>query len=202
MYKKKLYPAIIPLLTFSCLSLSVFADDIQLKRSHPYHHVAVKDDSLLNISAIFLKNPWSSPTFGGLNRHEIKSPPFTYPSNGVIPKVMLSASCRPSSNKIREANDCHWAPNSALINPDAKSIIATKAVYLDNVNITCFGKPATAVTDVVNEAFFVKQDLIVAYNDMPNRFASHMADVQMSGRLCSVDGDITHTLRVGPNARC
>jgi hypothetical protein len=50
MYKKKLYLAIIPLLTFTCLSLNVFADEIQLKKAHCYRHIVVKNNMLLDIS--------------------------------------------------------------------------------------------------------------------------------------------------------
>ena len=84
MYKKNLHRVIITLLAFTCLSLNVFADEIQLNKDHPYRHVVVKGDTLWDISGKFLKNPWLWPKLWGMNRDEIRNPHLIYPGDVVI----------------------------------------------------------------------------------------------------------------------
>lgn len=84
MYKKNLLRTIITLLALSCLSLQVFADEIQLKENHPYRHVVVKGDTLWDISATFLKDPWLWPKVWRMNRSQIKNPHLIYPGDVVV----------------------------------------------------------------------------------------------------------------------
>jgi nucleoid-associated protein YgaU len=58
MHKKNCYSSIITLLTLACLSINVFADEIQLQKNAPHRHVVVKGDTLWGISGRFLQNPW------------------------------------------------------------------------------------------------------------------------------------------------
>lgn len=84
MYKKNLLRYIITLLALSCLSLQAFADEIQLKSDHPYRHVVVKGDTLWDISAKFLKDPWLWPKVWRMNRDQIKNPHLIYPGDVVV----------------------------------------------------------------------------------------------------------------------
>ena len=84
MYKKNLLRTIITLLALGCLSLNVFADEIQLKKNHPHRHVVVKGDTLWGISGKFLNNPWLWPKVWRMNRSQIKNPHLIYPGDVVV----------------------------------------------------------------------------------------------------------------------
>lgn len=62
------------------LSLSSWADVVTLKPSHPDRHVVVKGDTLWDISAKFLKDPWHWPNIWRHNP-QIKNPHLIYPGD-------------------------------------------------------------------------------------------------------------------------
>ena len=82
--KKLVLSHIITLLALSCLSSSVFAEDIALQKNHPDRHVVVKGDTLWGISGKFLKDPWQWPKVWKMNRAEIKNPHWIYPGDVIV----------------------------------------------------------------------------------------------------------------------
>ena len=119
MYKKNLHRVIITLLAFTCLSLNVFADEIQLNKDHPYRHVVVKGDTLWDISGKFLKNPWLWPKLWGMNRDEIRNPHLIYPGDVVI--LDLSG----AYPRLRLLHETVKLEPTARIEPLAKEAIQT-----------------------------------------------------------------------------
>jgi hypothetical protein len=79
-----MYKYIITLLISCCLALPAMADEVQLQEDHPDRHVVVKGDTLWDISAKFLKDPWLWPKVWQLNREQIKNPHLIYPGDVVV----------------------------------------------------------------------------------------------------------------------
>ncbi len=72
--------AILGLILGLTLSLSSWADVIKLNPTHPTSHVVVKSDTLWDISAKFLQDPWQWPNVWRHNS-QIKNPHLIYPGD-------------------------------------------------------------------------------------------------------------------------
>jgi hypothetical protein len=68
-------------------SVQVSADTIRLKTSHPDRHVVVKGDTLWDISARFLKDPWQWPVIWDANP-AIKNPHLIFPGDIILLKFV------------------------------------------------------------------------------------------------------------------
>ncbi len=83
------------------LSLSAWADEIQINPSHPNQYTVVKGDTLWEISGKFLTHPWQWPELWSLNT-QIKNPHLIYPGDTLYfsmingkPQLSLSRSDLP-----------------------------------------------------------------------------------------------------------
>ena len=74
---------ILPLIVAIGLALPAWADEVRLQENAPERHVVVKGDTLWDISAKFLKDPWKWPEVWQLNKDEIKNPHLIYPGDVV-----------------------------------------------------------------------------------------------------------------------
>ena len=61
-------------------SATLFADTLTLRENHPDRHVVVKGDTLWDISAHFLRDPWLWPDVWHINP-EIENPHLIYPGD-------------------------------------------------------------------------------------------------------------------------
>lgn len=70
------------LLSFAlvCVSLSVFADNIQLKSDKPDTYVVKKGDTLWDISSMYLEDPWLWPDVWHINP-QVANPHLIYPGD-------------------------------------------------------------------------------------------------------------------------
>ncbi|MEW5787339.1 MAG: LysM peptidoglycan-binding domain-containing protein [Pseudomonadota bacterium] len=66
------------------LSAPTWADEVRLQENAPDRHVVVRGDTLWDISAKFLKDPWVWPEVWQLNKEQIKNPHLIYPGDVVL----------------------------------------------------------------------------------------------------------------------
>lgn len=84
-----------PLFVALSFAVPARADDVTLKQSAPESHTVVKGDTLWEISARFLNDPWKWPEVWQLNKEEISNPHLIYPGDvirlirGEKPRLVL-----------------------------------------------------------------------------------------------------------------
>lgn len=99
---------LLSLLLICCFSAMTLAETLQINPSHPDQYTVVHGDTLWDISAKFLRNPWQWPDLWRFNT-QIKNPHLIYPGDTIYFSVLngtpqLSLS-RPTSNTTIADNE-------------------------------------------------------------------------------------------------
>ena len=96
----------------SLFSLSVWAEDVLLKDSHPDRYTVVKGDTLWDISDKFLQNPWMWPEIWHVNP-QIDNPHLIYPGD-VIKLIYLDGRPRLTVERTRTVK---MSPGTVKLSP-------------------------------------------------------------------------------------
>jgi hypothetical protein len=128
------------------ISLPLFAEDVVLNANHPENYEVVKGDTLWDISAEFLQQPWQWPEIWQINP-QIKNPHLIYPGD------MLSLSYlkgRPVLTLSRGSKAYKMSPNAREV--ELEQAIATVPLS----TITAFlSKPLVVAEDTLNNAPYI-----------------------------------------------
>ena len=96
------FRTLIGLLTALFISISSWADEIQLNPAHPDQYTVVKGDTLWELSGKFLSHPWQWPQLWS-NNTQIKNPQLIYPGDTLYfsivngkPQLSLSQNEQPA----------------------------------------------------------------------------------------------------------
>ena len=89
------------------ISVSSWADEIQINPSHPDQYTVVKGDTLWDISGKFLNHPWQWPELWSHNS-QIKNPHLIYPGDTIYfsivngkPQLSLSRNDQQTQSSVQ-----------------------------------------------------------------------------------------------------
>jgi len=108
-------------LTLSLLACSLIslADQLKINDDAPKTHIVVKGDTLWDISAVFLEQPWLWPKLWRLNP-EINNPHLIYP--GDIITLVYDDKGEPMLVIVKEKASYKWSPKVRQKNKDNSAI--------------------------------------------------------------------------------
>lgn len=133
---------LLSLLAAITISLAVWADEIALNPDHPDRYVVVKGDTLWDISAMFLHDPWLWPEVWYVNP-QIENPHLIYPGD-VISLVYVDGKPR---LQIRRG------PQTIKLSPTARATRIDEAI-------------PTIPVDAIRQ--FLTQPLVVGEHELDN----------------------------------
>jgi len=119
-------------------------------------------------------------------------------------RVIMSPGTRVYLNGIHEEDGPNWniyRPGEAFVDPDTKEILGTEAIHLGDLNVVRFGEPASADIHAAKEEIFVKDRLVIATDEIRDRFVPHAPDKQVKGRILRIYGGVSGGVaEAGPNS--
>lgn len=156
------------LLGFIILNCSfVFADTLTLKSGHPDSYVVEKGDTLWDISAHFLKDPWRWPKLWGANP-QVANPHLIYPGDRLTlvfidgePRLVVKPHIRKSpEGRIMAKGGAIPAIDLALIHPYLIQNRVVEGEWFDNQPMVLGGESESRF-HVVRNIIYVQAELIM-----------------------------------------
>ena len=114
---------------------------LALVENPPSRYVVVKGDTLWDISARFLRDPWRWPDIWGLNRDEIKNPHWIYPGDVII------LDFTGGTPRLRFEGDSGWTLVHQRVSPQMRTS-------------PLGGSPVPTVSTALLESFVSKSQLV------------------------------------------
>lgn len=148
-------------------STSVFADTLTLKSGHPDSYVVKKGDTLWDISASFLKDPWRWPKLWGVNP-QVANPHLIYPGDKLTlvfidgePRLVMKPHIRKSpQGRISAKDGAIPAIDLSLIQP---YLLQNRVVDEDwfELQPKVMGGESPSKFHVVSDIIYVQGELTV-----------------------------------------
>jgi hypothetical protein len=159
------------------ISISSWADDIQLNPTHPNQYTVTKGDSLWDISGKFLNHPWQWPELWN-NNSQIKNPHLIYPGDTIYFSIVNG---RPQLSLSRNEQQAQYPADSTclLSEEDVKKGRSEFAVSEDGKLLPCIRetiiKQAIELIPTESIAQFLTSPSVVAENKLNN--APYVVDI-------------------------
>ncbi len=119
-------------------------------------------------------------------------------------RVVFSPGTRVYINDVKEEYGANWdiyRPGEQFIDPDTKEVLGTEAIHLGDLNITRFGEPASADIMSAKEEIFVKDRLVLASDEIRDRFVPHAPEADVKGRIIRILGGVAGSVaEAGPHS--
>lgn len=154
-------------------------EPLALVENPPSRYVVVKGDTLWDISARFLRDPWRWPDIWGLNRDEIKNPHWIYPGDVLI----LDFSGRTPRLRFEGDSSSDWTLLRQRLSPQIRTYpLDSAAVPTISPNLL---------------KSFMSNTLVIGENELevaPTIISGH------EGRIILGPGDIAYARGIGAAA--
>lgn len=176
----------------------VSADVIQLAPNHPDRYVVVKGDTLWDISARFLKDPWRWASVWKINQ-QIKNPHLIYPGDVIM--LTYDANGQPQLSVLRDekaAPTTGTTPAPAVVEPTDTSPAPA------GMNVVKLS-PKARVEALSNAIPTISPDAIVPFLTQPLVVGKHELEnagyvtIGLDSRVALGDGSEFYARKLGPN---
>ncbi len=167
-------------------------DELALAENAPDRYIVVKGDTLWDISARFLRDPWRWPDIWGLNKDQIKNPHWIYPGD-VILLDFTGMSPRLRLQGIDGATD--WRLVVTKLSPSIRKLdLATSAI--PSIPLEAI-KPFLTKALVIDEREMGAAPILVAGPE--NRVVLSAGDIAYAKGVVWEDGTEWDVYRPGRN---
>jgi hypothetical protein len=159
------------------ISISSWADEIQLNPTHPNQYTVAKGDTLWDISGKFLNHPWQWPELWS-NNSQIKNPHLIYPGDTIYFSIVNG---RPQLSLSRNEQQAQYPADSTCVlsQEDANKGRSEFAVSKDGKLLPCIRettiKQAIKLIPTESIAQFLTSPRVVAVNELNN--APYVVDI-------------------------
>lgn len=181
------------------ISISSWADEIQINPAHPKQYTVVKGDTLWDISSKFLNNPWQWPELWS-NNSQIKNPHLIYPGDTIYFAIVNG---RPQLSLSRNKQQTHSPvdSNCILSEEDVKNGRTEFAVSENGKLLPCIRETiinqAIKLIPTESIAQFLTSPRVVAENELSS--APYVVDIA-GEHLIAGTGDKLYVRSITPPA--
>ena len=159
------------------ISISTWAEEIQINPAHPEQYTVAKGDTLWDISGKFLNHPWQWPELWS-NNSQIKNPHLIYPGDTIYFSIVNG---RPQLSVFRNEQQAHSPTDSSCVlsEEDVKNGRTDFAVSEDGKLLPCIRetiiKQAIELIPTESIAQFLTSPKVVTENELNN--APYVLDI-------------------------